>query len=63
MFKTIISKKTYNIIVRPLLNRFVKLIEYRGEEWGKMVINLLKEHINNNPETMEILIVINGLRE
>jgi len=56
MFKTIVSKKTYNIIARPLLSRFVKLVEYRGEEWGDRVVNLLKEHINNNPETIETVI-------
>ena len=56
MFKTVISKKTYNVIARPLLSRFIKLIEHRGEEWGKKVINLLKMHINSNPGTMEVVI-------
>ena len=56
MIETLMVKKTYNIIARPLADRFIRLMTYKGEEWGSHVINLLKEHINNNPETMEILI-------
>jgi Trk K+ transport system NAD-binding subunit len=56
MIETLMVKKTYNIIARPLADRFIRLMSYRGEEWGKRVIALLKEHINNNPETMETVI-------
>ena len=56
MIETLMVKKTYNIIARPLADRFIRLMGYRGEEWGSCVINLLKEHINNNPETMETVI-------
>lgn len=56
MIETLMVKRTYNIIARPLADRFIRLMAYRGEEWGNHVINLLKEYINNNPETMEITI-------
>ena len=56
MLDTLIMKKTFNSIARPLADRFIRLLGYRGEEWGKRVINLLKENINSNPDTMETVI-------
>jgi len=56
IIETLMVKKTYNVIARPLADRFVRLMVYKGEEWGRHVINLLKENINNNPETMEKVI-------
>ncbi len=56
MIETLMVKKTYNILARPLADRFIRLMKYRGEEWGKRVVKLLKEHINNNPDTYETVI-------
>ncbi|BDY13485.1 potassium channel family protein [Hydrogenimonas cancrithermarum] len=56
MIETLMVKKTYNILARPLADRFIRLMKYRGEAWGEKVVDLLKEYINNNPETMETVI-------
>ena len=56
MIETLMAKKTYNILARPLADRFIRLMKYRGETWGKEVVELLKSHINNNPDTMETVI-------
>ncbi|MCF6201232.1 MAG: NAD-binding protein [Hydrogenimonas sp.] len=68
--ETLMVKKTYNIIARPLVDRFIRLMMYRGEEWAKKVVSMLKECIGNNPETFETLIdedhafaLVNHLRE
>ncbi len=54
--ETLMVKKTYNIIARPLTDRFIRLMKYRGEEWGRHVVDILKERISNNPDTMETVI-------
>ncbi|WP_457598291.1 potassium channel family protein [Hydrogenimonas sp.] len=54
--ETLMVKKTYNIIARPLADRFIRLMKYRGEEWGKRVVDIFKRCIGNNPETMETVI-------
>ena len=54
--ETLMVKKTYNTIARPLADRFIRLINYRGEEWGKRVVEEMKENIGNNPETFETVI-------
>ncbi len=54
--ETLMVKKTYNIIARPLTDRFIRLMKYRGEEWGRRVVDILKERISNNPDTMETVI-------
>ncbi|WP_457594173.1 potassium channel family protein [Hydrogenimonas sp.] len=54
--ETLMVKKTYNTIARPLADRFLRLINYRGEEWGKRVVEIMKEKIGNNPETYETVI-------
>ncbi|NPA29691.1 MAG: portal protein [Epsilonproteobacteria bacterium] len=56
MLESLMINKTYNVLARPLADRFIRLMAYRGEEWGEKVVKLLKEHINNNPETMETVI-------
>jgi len=56
MLETLMVNKTYNILARPLADRFIRLMKYRGEEWGERVVSLLKEHIGNNPETMETVV-------
>lgn len=56
MIETLMINKTYNILARPLADRFIRLMTYRGEEWGEKVVNLLKTHIGNNPETMETVV-------
>ena len=56
MLDTLIMKMTFNSIARPLSDRFIRLLNYRGEEWGKRVVKLLKDNINNNPERLEIVI-------
>jgi Trk K+ transport system NAD-binding subunit len=56
MIETLMINKTYNVLARPLADRFIRLMAYRGESWGEKVVALLKEHINNNPETMETVI-------
>ena len=56
MIETLMVKKTYNILARPLADRFIRLMKYRGEAWGRRVVELLKEHINNNPDTYETVI-------
>jgi len=68
--ETLMVKKTYNIIARPLADRFIRLMMYRGEEWGKKVVEILKEQIGNNPETLETVIdeehafaLVNHIRE
>ena len=53
MIETLMVKKTYNILARPLADRFIRLLKYRGEEWGEKIVNLLKEQIGNNPDTFE----------
>ncbi|BBG65101.1 potassium channel protein [Hydrogenimonas sp.] len=54
--ETLMVKKTYNTIARPLADRFIRLISYRGEEWGRRVVESLKRNIGNNPETYETVI-------
>ncbi len=54
--ETLMVKKTYNIIARPLADRFIRLMKYRGEEWGKRVVDIFRKCIGNNPETMETVI-------
>jgi len=54
--ETLMVKKTYNTLARPLADRFIRLINYRGEEWGKRVVERMKESIGNNPETYETVI-------
>ncbi|RUM44735.1 MAG: portal protein [Hydrogenimonas sp.] len=56
MIETLLMKKTYNTLARPLADRFIRLMTYRGEMWGEKVVKLLKEHINNNPDRMETII-------
>ncbi len=56
MIETLMINKTYNVLARPLADRFVRLMAYRGEEWGRKVVELLKEHIGNNPDTLETVI-------
>ncbi len=59
MIETLMINKTYNVLARPLADRFIRLMAYRGESWGKKVVELMKEHINNNPETLETVIDVN----
>ncbi len=54
--ETLMVKKTYNTLARPLADRFIRLINYRGEEWGRRVVEEMKENIGNNPETFETVI-------
>ncbi|WP_456449643.1 potassium channel family protein [Hydrogenimonas sp.] len=56
MIETLMINKTYNVLARPLADRFMRLIGHRGEEWGKKVVELMKAHINNNPDTLETVI-------
>ncbi|WP_201353934.1 potassium channel family protein [Hydrogenimonas urashimensis] len=53
MLETLMINKTYNVLARPLADRFIRLMAYRGESWGKKVVDLMKNHINNNPDTLE----------
>ncbi|WP_353661183.1 NAD-binding protein [Hydrogenimonas sp. SS33] len=54
MLETLMINKTYNVLARPLADRFIRLISYRGESWGEKTVKLLKEKINNNPDTREM---------
>jgi len=56
MIESLLINKTYNTLARPLADRFISLLIYHGEMWGEKVVNLLKEHINNNPDRMETII-------
>ena len=56
MLETLMINKTYNVLARPLADRFIRLMAYRGESWGEKVVKILKEHINNNPDTLETVI-------
>jgi len=56
MIETLMINKTYNVLARPLADRFIRLMAYRGESWGKKVVELMKSHINNNPDTLETVI-------
>ena len=56
MIESLMINKTYNVLARPLADRFIRRMAYRGESWDAKVVALLKEHINNNPETMETAI-------
>ena len=56
MIETLMVNKTYNILARPLADRFIRLMKYRGEEWGAKVVKLLHEHIGKNPDTMETVV-------
>ena len=54
--ETLMVKKTYNTLARPLADRFIRLINYRGEEWGRRVVEQMKQNIGNNPDTFETVI-------
>ena len=56
MIESLMINKTYNVLARPLADRFIRLMAYRGEAWGEKVVKLMKEQINNNPDTMETVI-------
>lgn len=53
----LLVQKTFNLIARPLTDRFIRLLKYRGLEWGDKIIAQMTEKINNNPETCEFAIV------
>jgi len=56
MIENIIIEKTYNVIAKPLADRFMRLVTSMGEDVGRRVVELLKNSINNSPDIMEVTI-------
>ncbi len=53
MIENLIVDKTYMILARPLAERFIRLINDRGDKWGRRVIDLMEKYIDHNPDVFE----------
>jgi len=51
--KNLLINQTFIAIARPLSERFLHLIKYKGAEWGDGLIVTLKQLVGENPRKME----------
>lgn len=49
ILEEILADITFNFIAKPLANKFIKLIRQQDDEWGKLVVNTIKNRIGENP--------------
>jgi Trk K+ transport system NAD-binding subunit len=54
ILEEILADITFNFIAKPLANKFIKLIRFQDDDWGKSVIEKIKNTIGENPLLNEI---------
>jgi len=54
ILEEILADITFNFIAKPLANKFIKLIRIQDDNWGKMVVNTIRNIIGENPLLHEL---------
>lgn len=60
ILEQILADITFNFIAKPLANKFIKLIRIQDDEWGKNLVNKIKQNIGENPKLTEIKLTKEG---
>ncbi len=56
ILEQILADTTYTFISQPLLDAFVHEVRKRDEAWGQIIVNMLNNIIEGNPEYFELTI-------